>query len=156
MNEWNFTDFLKYLFIRWEGIIFHSRKFSSQSFLSQENCKLIIFEDISTCFSRRFSKLLHSVLWLIFGCEECHINVFVDFLKFFYQWIWNGSQKCVFLEIASVLKIIILPSIEGVLLLWKQSTCCMLFTVSWKFFCTLRVSLYEKWTPKILIVCVVK
>ena len=36
------------------------------------------------------------------------------------------------------------------------STCCMLFTVSSKLFCTLRVPLYEKWTPKILIVPIVK
>ena len=32
----------------------------------------------------------------------------------------------------------------------------MLFTVSRKIFCTLRVPLYEKGTPKILIVSVVK
>ena len=32
----------------------------------------------------------------------------------------------------------------------------MLFTVSRKLFCTLRVSLYEKWTPKILIIYVIK
>ena len=56
----------------------------------------------------------------------------------------------------SVLKIIIFPSNESILLFQKLSTWCMIFIVSRKLFSTLRVPLYEKRAPKILIVSVVK
>ena len=128
-HEWNLKDFPKYLFIRWEGIIFHSWKFSSQSFRSQEHCKLIFLEDISTCFNPLFSKLLHNVLWLIFG----HYKHFLNSLKFFYQSIWNDSQKCKVNNFRN--------SNESIFLFQKRSTCSILFTVSRKLFCTLRVLL---------------
>ena len=84
-HEWSLNDFPKYLFIMWEGIIFHLWKFSSQSFRSQDHCKLITFEDISTCFNPPFLRLWDSVLRLIFGREECHINFF---------WIfWSSSTS---------------------------------------------------------------
>ena len=78
-HEWNVNNFPKYLFMRWERITFHLWKFSSQSFWNQEHCKLIVFEDISTYFCTRFSKLLYSVLGLNFGRELCHISIFLNF-----------------------------------------------------------------------------
>ena len=79
--EWNLNDFLKYLLIRWEGIIFHSWKFSSQTFWSQEDCKVKVFEDMSTCFSPPFTKLINFSKRFFFFC--C--------VKFFYEWVCNDS-----------------------------------------------------------------
>ena len=62
-----------------EKKLFFIHERSSRSFSSQEDCKLIIFEDISTCFSPSFSKLLHVVLRLILGRAECQINFFEIF-----------------------------------------------------------------------------
>ena len=142
--EWNLNDFLKYLLIRWEGIIFHSWKFSSQTFWSQEDCKVKVFEDMSTCFSPPFTKLINFSKRFFFFC--C--------VKFFYEWVCNDFRKYNFLEI-SVLEIIIFPCNDSTLLFQKWRTCWILFTVSRKLFCSFRVLLYENWIPKVLIVSAV-
>ena len=109
---------------------------------------------MSACFSSLFSDLLHSVLWLILEGDECHVNVSLFFLSSFVNEFGMTAKNLG--EMASVLKIIILSSNKNILLFRKRETWCMFFTVTRQLFYTLRVSLYEKWTPKILIVSVVK
>ena len=53
------------------GNYFPFMKVFITKFLTPRHCQLIIFEEMSTRFSPLFSKLIHSVLWLIFGREEC-------------------------------------------------------------------------------------
>ena len=92
-HERNLNYFSKYLFISWEGIIFHWWKFWSQNVRHHENWKLIIFKCISVCFSPPFSKLLHSLLWLIFRREEYHINL-LSILYLLWMYLVILSVNC--------------------------------------------------------------
>ena len=53
--------------IKCNGITFHSWKFSSSNFLTQEHFKLITFKLISIFFRRPVSKVLDKVLYFILG-----------------------------------------------------------------------------------------
>ena len=80
----NESFYQKYLFIKYNAIIFQSWWLESYSFLSQEHCKLITFDLTSIFFKPLSSNVLHDVLWLILGLEEFHINDFKRQLK--YDW----------------------------------------------------------------------
>ena len=79
-------------------------------------------------------------------------------IKLFYQWVRNDSQICkaTTFERASVLKIIIFPSNETILLFRKWSNYCILLTVFRTLVCNLKTLLYEKWKTNVLIVSVVR
>ena len=72
----NESFYQKHLFTKYNAIIFQSWWLESYSFLSQEQCKLIIFDLTATFFKPLSSNVLHDVLWLILGLEEYHINDF--------------------------------------------------------------------------------
>ena len=60
--EWKIKHSPNVFLINVKGIIFHSWKLSSYSFLIHEHCKLIIFDFTSTFFNRPYWKYLQIVL----------------------------------------------------------------------------------------------
>ena len=66
--------------IKCNGITFHSLKFSSYNFLTQEQFKLTTFKlIISTFFRPPVSKVMDKVLCFILGCEIFFFFFFVFF-----------------------------------------------------------------------------
>ena len=99
--------------MRYEGIIFHSWKFSSYNLFIQEHCRLITFVNTSKSFKPPSSFLFESV--------ECFIFVFFPFyIKFFrilLSWLIIAcgtvviGDRWTILEIAKHLKTKTFPSI---------------------------------------------
>ena len=93
-------------------IIFHSWTFLSNSLLTHEHCRLVILEGMSTSFKPPLSNLLIRVFSLIFDLLWSQINS----LCISFYWVIVELSKtvtearCIVLEIANVLKIVIFPS----------------------------------------------
>ena len=115
-DPWNLKFFPKCFSKRKRGIIFQSWKFLSNSLLTHEHCRLVILDEMSTSFKPPLSKLLIRVFSLIFGLLWFQIkslcilfsSVIVELGK------TVTEARCIILEIANVLKIVIFPSrVEG-------------------------------------------
>ena len=89
----------------------------------QEHCKLITLDKISTFFNPPFSYLLRKVECLIFGLLPFQVNSFC--ILFSSLIICIGTlvtrEKCMILDIAKVLKIVIVSS---------RVKCCILHNFS--------------------------
>ena len=88
--EWNLRFWPSVMWIKWNGIIFHSWKCSSYNFLTQEHCKLLTFKLISIFIRAPVSKVLDKVLFLEVGFA---FFFFLYFLKFFGNYFWNISYQ---------------------------------------------------------------
>ena len=110
--EWIIQHSLKIFLIKVQGIIFHLWKLSSYNFLTQEHCKLIIFDFMSTFFNPPYWKSLQMVSCFTFQKDEFYKKTFCICCNV--SMIWFGisktwAKKPIF-DKANVLKIIILHS----------------------------------------------
>ena len=104
-------------------------------FFIQKHCKLITLDKMSTFFKPPFSYLLHKVACLIFGFLPFQINSFC--ILFSSLIICVGTlvtrERCMILDIAKVLKIVIFPSRVKFRILHNFSTFSIFRTCLIKF-----------------------